>query len=84
MTDCQLILAKNHLKNSQELSEHCCKLVLLKAGTTVDVNNQHGNSSKRWDLTATVMETLNSSGRFTVGPSLHRWASTRSRLIQAR
>ena len=68
-------LAKRHLKRGKELSEHSRAMKGLKVGTTVSIQNQHGNDAKRWSKTGVVVEVgdhdkytvkVDGSGRLTV------------------
>ena len=68
-------LAKRHLKRGEELSEHTRRLKPLTVGTSVTIQNQHGNSPKRWCNTGRIVEVgefdkyivkMDGSGRLTV------------------
>jgi hypothetical protein len=71
----EVVLVLKHMKRCQELSEHYRILKPLNLGKTVDVQNQHGNSPKKWELTDIVVEKnyfemytvkLDESGQLTV------------------
>ena len=49
-------LARRHLKRGEELTEHSRTRKSLKVGTSVSIQNQHGNDSRRWNKTGTIVE----------------------------
>ena len=49
-------LARRHARRGQDLNEHTRKLRCLEVGEVVSIQNQKGNSSKRWDCTGTIVE----------------------------
>ena len=49
-------MAHRHNAHHEAWSEHTTKLVPLKAGMKVIIQNQTGNKPRRWDKTGTVLE----------------------------
>ena len=52
----EIALARRHTTRQATLQEHTKKLVPLKLGMVVSVQNQKGNKPKRWDLSGIVVE----------------------------
>ena len=51
-------LARRHARREQDLIEHTKELKPLEIGQIVMIQNQSGNSPKRWDKSGVVIDVL--------------------------
>ena len=54
----ELALAQRHARREKELTEHTKKLKPLVIGQVVMVQNQTGNSPRRWDKSGQIVEVM--------------------------